>query len=284
MLKQIVLMIVGGAVVVVSAMIIYGNFHWKLTTRKLREQLEIARVPVEPKIFNSHELVGLPVPVQRYLRAVLTEGQPIVTAVSLEHQGTFNMSTKAEQWYSFNSTQRVITRRPGFDWSARIAMMAGVPVLVHDAYIAGQGTLHAAIFGLVSVAQLHGAGEMAQAELMRFLAETVWYPTALLPSQGVVWSAVDDHSARAMLKDRDIKLSLLFHFNDNNLIETVSAESRAQMSGGKVTRAPWQCRLWNYMQRDGMQVPLDGDASWVTSDGLKTYWRGHINTLRYEFA
>jgi hypothetical protein len=44
----------------------------------------------------------------------------------------------------------VITRRPGFDWDARVAIMPGVPVRVHDAYIAGRGTLHAAVFGLDS--------------------------------------------------------------------------------------------------------------------------------------
>lgn len=47
-------------------------------------------------------------------------------------------------------------------------------------------------------ADLRGAlGEVAQGELMRFFAEAAWYPTALLPSQGVRWQAVDDTSARA---------------------------------------------------------------------------------------
>ena len=47
-------------------------------------------------------------------------------------------------------------------------------------------------------ADLLGAlGEVAQGELMRFFAEAAWYPTALLPSQGVRWQAVDDTSARA---------------------------------------------------------------------------------------
>lgn len=33
--------------------------------------------------YHETELAGLPVPVQRYLRAVLTDGQPIITAVTL---------------------------------------------------------------------------------------------------------------------------------------------------------------------------------------------------------
>lgn len=270
--------------VLVAAAILYGDFRWKLGTRDLRDRLEATRLPSDPKVYDSAELANTPAPVQRYFRAVLKNGQPIVAAVRLEHTGTFNMGKAADGWKPFTSTQRVVTRRPGFDWDARIAMLPGVPVLVHDAYVAGEGTLHAAMFGLWSVSTLHGKGELAQAELMRFFAETAWYPTALLPSQGVRWDAVDDHSAHATLRDGDNTVTLLFRFNQEGLIDTVFADSRAQMAGGKVTHAPWECRLWNYAIRDGLRVPLDGEAAWMITQRMKPYWRGHINTLSYEFA
>lgn len=34
-------------------------------------------------------------------------------------------------------------------------------------------------------------------ELMRLLGEAAWYPTVLLPGQGVRWQPVDDRSAEA---------------------------------------------------------------------------------------
>ena len=37
--------------------------------------------------------------------------------------------------------RNVITRRPGFDWDARIMVLPGVPAHVHDAYVAGEGLL-----------------------------------------------------------------------------------------------------------------------------------------------
>jgi len=67
---------------------------------------------------------------------------------------------------------------------------------VHDAYISGEGLLHASLFGLVSIVNLRGTQEIAQGELMRFFAEAAWYPTALLPSQGVRWEAVNDTSSK----------------------------------------------------------------------------------------
>ena len=69
------------------------------------------------------------------------------------------MSATAEQWKHFTSTQRVITRRAGFDWDARIMTLPGVPVHVHDAYIAGEGLLRGALFGLVPVVHIAGTPE-----------------------------------------------------------------------------------------------------------------------------
>ncbi len=80
------------------------------------------------------------------------------------------------------------------------------------------------------IGQSRGTSELAQGELLRFLAEAVWYPTALLPSQGVRWQAVTDNSARASLQDANTSVSLLFHFAENGLIESVRAESRGEWS------------------------------------------------------
>jgi hypothetical protein len=158
----------------------------------------------------------------------------------VEHTGTFNMSETGEQWKPFTSTRRVITRRPGFLWEGRIRMMPGLAVRVHDAYIASEGLLHASLFGLVSLVNMHGTPEVAEGELMRFFAETAWYPTALLPSQGMHWEAVDESSARVTLKDGGTTVTLLFRFTENGLIESVRAEARGRTVAGAVIPTPWE--------------------------------------------
>jgi hypothetical protein len=283
MLRKIGLFIILG-LVVVAALILYGEISWKSGTRDLRDRLEATRLPIDPKVFDRGELESVPVPVQRYFRTVLEDGQPIVAAVSVEHIGTFNMGERTDRWKPFTSTQRVVTHRPGFDWDGRVAMMPGLPVRVHDAYVAGEGILHASVLGLVSVAKLRGTGEVAQGELLRFFAEAAWYPTALLPSQGILWDAVDDHSARATLKDGGLTLTLLFRFNKDEVIDTVRAEARNRTVGGTMVPTPWQGRFWNYAIRSGMRVPLEGEVVWLLPGGAKPYWRGRITKLSYEFA
>jgi hypothetical protein len=105
---------------------------------------------------------------------------------------------------------------------------------------------------------MRDAGEVAEGELMRFLAEAAWYPTALLPSQGVRWAARDDRSAQATLTEGDISITMQFTFDERGLVDTVRAEARGRT--------------------------VDGEVAWLPPEGAKPYWRGHITEIGYEAA
>src|SRR5574337_1212376 len=117
---KMILLVVLGLMITITAALVYGSIRWQSATKEMNATLEEARLPIDPKKYDSKELNGLPAPVQRYFRTVLKDGLPMISAVSVEHTGTFNMSETGEQWKPFTSTQRVITRRPGFDWEGRI--------------------------------------------------------------------------------------------------------------------------------------------------------------------
>lgn len=264
--------------------LVLGGRRWGSETQGLRVRLDAARLPVRPSIVDFRELEGLPAPVQRFFRAALTEGQPMVVKVCVRHRGTFNMSDAGDGWKPFTSDQMVVAQRPGFDWNGRIAMMPGLRVRVHDAYIAGEGLLHASLFGLFSLVNVCGTGDMAKGELMRFFAEATWYPTVLLPSQGTHWEPIDDCSAYATLTEENICVTMLFAFGESGLVETVCAEARGRMVSGEIVPTPWRGRFWNYTERDGMRIPLDGEVAWVLPVGEKPYWRGRIDEIVYEFT
>jgi len=267
----------------------YGSRRWAARIRVLTQGLEAARTngrvgSSSPARFEPRELEGLPAPVQRYFRTVLKEGQPIVSSLAIEMVGTFNLSTTTEHWRPFKSRQLVVTQRPGFLWDAQVSMLPGLMVGVVDSYVAGAGLLHAAVLGLFTVAEVQGGGEIARGEFLRFFAEAAWYPTALLPSQGVRWEGIDDHSANASIVDGALSLTLLFRFNHAGLIESVRAAARGSRVGNQVVMLPWDCRFSDYQMRDGMTVPMTGEAAWMLPEGRKPYFRGTIESLRYEFA
>jgi len=160
----------------------------------------------------------------------------------------------------------------------------GAAVHVHDAYIAGVGILKPSVLGFYPLADLHGDGEIARGELMRYFVEMAWYPTALLPSQGVQWDAVDEHSAKATLTDGALRVTMQVTFDNAGLIESARFDARGATVGTAIVQTPWEGRWSNYQERQGMRVPLTGEAAWVPAQGRKPYWRGTIASLTYEFG
>ncbi len=261
-----------------------GEMKWRGLRTVLRDKMEAARLPAAPQVYDPREIQGLPAPVQRYFQAALTEGQPMVEAVDVKHEGTFNVSETGKWWRPFKSTQRVVTRRPGFDWAGSIDLLGGIPMKVHDAYVAGEGLLSVYFTGFIPVVKQQGTPQLAHGELMRFLAEAAWYPTALLPSQGVRWKAIDDRSAEATFQNGETTVTLLFNFGDDGLVETVASEGRERTIGDRSEITPWQGRFWNYETWNGMQVPMEGEVAWILPHGPRPYWRGKIHGITYELA
>ncbi len=274
-------LMIGLAIVAMIALMQYGRMRWENVTHALLSQLTSAQQVVWTSHYDVSELNGLPAPVQRYFRAVLTDGQAIITSVKLKQIGSFNLRQGHPWWRPFTAKQSVVMHRPGFVWDARIAVLPGVAVHVHDAYLSGQGVLKPSLLGLIPLADLHGDGELARGELLRYFAECTWYPTALLPSQGVTWQTVDAQFAHATLVDGKFSVTMLVRFNDMGLIESMQCEARGASVGKSMVMMPWECRYSNYHLQHGMQVPMTGEALWITPEGPKPYWRGSIVSLDY---
>ena len=272
------LLVAGGA-----GLVALGNSRWARATQAQLALLDAAHVPAPAgrnKLYDARELEGLPVPVQRYFRSVLKDGQPLIASATFELAGTINMSDTGDNWKPFTSWQRAIVHRPGFVWNGSVTVFPGLSAHVHDSYIAGVGRLHAAMLGLFTVAKVQGNGEIARGELMRFFAEMAWYPSALLPSQGVLWEAVGDRSANATLVDGPVSLTLLFGFDETGPITSVHADARGASVGKNMVMLPWDCSLSNYELRHGMLVPTRGEVA----KGGKSYFVGDLTSLVYGYV
>lgn len=268
--------------IVIAARI--GAQRWKRKTRRLHARLHVAEGHVTPQRVDPASLGALPPPVRDYFLAALTEGQPMLADVRLAHRGTFNSAERGEHWKPFISDQRVTLARPGLVWNGAIGWLPGLPIRVHDAYVDGEGILHAALLGLVTVAAARDRHDIARGELMRFLAEAVWYPTVLLPGETLRWEPVDPHSALATLTDRDLAVSLLFTFGEDRLIESVYAAARGRTVRGRIEPTPWHGRFRNYQRWNGMQIPMEGEVAWIIDSRERPYWRGRLTGYACHFT
>lgn len=259
-----------------------GARRWQRITAELRRGLEAGEATPPAERVDLARLDGLPVPVQRYLRQVLRDGQPYVRRVRIVHRGMFDMGAERARWFAFVSEQQVTARRPGFDWNGTVRVAPGLPIRVHDAYVRGEGTLRAALLGLIDVADMRGGGAVAEGELMRWLAEAAWYPTALLPGGDVRWEPLDATSARATVADGATTVSLDFVFGDDGLLRCVRTPARGRAVGSRIVPTPWEGCFDTYREHGGMRVPTRGEVAWIVDGVRRPYWRGTVVSIAYD--
>lgn len=275
--------ILGLLLVSLGGVLALAGWRWRARTAGFVERLQGNR-PTSPAVFSGADLEGLPAPVARYFRAVLREGQPIIRGGRLSQEGSFLVQPEKNGWGPFTATHHFSAGPPGFVWDARIRMAPGMTVRVRDAFLEGGGYMSASLLGLVSMVNVEGTPEIAAGALHRYLAEATWYPTALLPSQGVVWTPIDDSSARATVTAGAATVSLDFRFSKDGLVETVFTPARSRDVDGRSVPTPWQGHFFEYGERGGMVIPLQGEVGWLLPEGPQVYWRGRITDASYEVA
>jgi hypothetical protein len=230
----------------------------------------------QPANFTEADLIGLPAPVARYFGAVLGNNNPVVRYARLTQQGQFLLRPTPDGWRPFVATEHMGTAGAGFVWDARIRFAPGFDVHVRDSFVNGAGGMVATLMGVWPLVAVEGTPEIGAGALQRYLAELVWLPTALLPRQGVVWTELDDSSARATLTVNNITVSLDFYFGADNLVNRVYTPERFRDVNGRTVPTPWQGRFWRYEEHDGMKIPMAGEVEWLLPDGPQIYWRGEI--------
>ena len=224
----------------------------------------------------------LPLPVARYFRHVLTDGQSLVEVARMQQSGELRTSTAIDDWMEFSACQTIVPPAVGFVWNARIRTPFATHVRVLDSYAAGVGSGRASLLSTVALASEAGAPELNSGALHRYLAEAVWCPTALLPESGVAWSPIDDHSALATLCDRGTTVSLKFRFNDIGEVTGIFSDGRFGRFDGVFRRVPWQGRFREYHEQSGMRVPRYGEVGWHVDGVLELVWKGRVISARYE--
>jgi hypothetical protein len=223
----------------------------------------------------------VPPPVRRFFERALTPGQRVVAHATCTQAGTFLLRAP-RTFRPFTAVQAFDTGPPAFAWDARIRALPGVPITVHDRLSDGQGSVSARLLRVVPLAAAGGTPDIAVGALQRYLAEAVLLPTALLPREGVVWTAVDDRRARATLTAGPTTASLEFTFGDDGLVESVFAPDRPRdLGGGRSVPTPWRGRWSDAVPCDGMRVPSRGEVSWLLPEGPLPYWRASVADLRY---
>lgn len=231
----------------------------------------------------SEQCRDLPVPVRGYLlNALGSEARPL-EALEMQQTGMLRSDPSSERWLRFRANQRTWPQLRQFDWDARIRLAPLVHLRVRDAYAGGIGQGQVHLWSWLKLAADRDSPELNAGALHRFLAEAPWYPTALLPSAGVRWSAIDESSALAMLEDAGTRVSLEFRFTAAGEVASIYTPGRWRRVGRSYQRCAWQGNFSDYRAVHGLRVPFHAEVGWHIDGRLELVWRGEITRIEHHF-
>ena len=173
----------------IAIVLVIGRVKLSIQFSKEVKQLFSQSKAISDKTFNYQQLTGLPEPVQRYFKHVLKDGQPYISYARITHDGQFKTGFDKD-WINIKGEQYATTEKPGFIWKGTTSMF-----IARDMYIAGKGRLVVSLFSLYNVVDAKGE-QYNQGELLRWLGESILYPTNLLPGERLQWFAIDSQTAK----------------------------------------------------------------------------------------
>jgi len=235
-----------------------------------KKELISRTTDLSSRTYSESRIKGLPGPVQRYFRYALKEGQPDTTSVYLRHDGQIKTALHRE-WTNIEGEGFYSTEEPGFIWRARTALLT-----IREMYISGGDKTQVRLLGLFPMGGEKGL-RFYQGGLVRWLGESLLFPTNLLPGDRLRWFPVDDTTALLSLEYKNHSVHCLVRFNSKG--EIISLKTKRFR--GKDGRGTWIVRVSRYEVVNGMKIPMRIEGSWLLGKEEHSYTRFNIRTIHH---
>ncbi len=211
----------------------------------------------------------LPEPVRRYFQFVGIEGKPAIRFARLKHEGTFRLQPD-QAWFPVEGHEYFTTDQPGLLWYAQLKFMPLFSIWARDLYQNQHGNMWIRPLGEITLANAKGP-ELDVSSLLRYLSETPWFPTALLPSDYLNWEPLDEHSAKVVINDHGVTASVIFFFDERGAITELVSEDRYRTAGNEQIKTRWGGYYQNYSEMNGIKIPTQIEGIWHLDEGDFSY-------------
>lgn len=256
--------------------------EWQFNRMCRKEVKQLLSQPLSSAniIITNDHIRSLPPVVQKWLQVSGVVGRPRIQRVYLRQKG--DMKNKPDsKWIPFIAEQYFGTDQPSFIWNAKVQPSPFLFINGRDKYEYGKGHMLIKAYGLFTIANSKGP-KTDQGTLIRYLAETCWFPSAAL-SGYIKWEAIDDYSAKATMHYGSTKASGIFHFTKNGGLEKFEAD-RYYINQNKSSLEKWIVTCIDYKTIDGIRIPVKNNVTWKLSEGDFTWLELEITDIQFTFT
>jgi uncharacterized protein DUF6544 len=192
------------------------------------------------------------------------------------------LTQQGEMWLKPDSKPLPFTARQtsavsdvNFLWQAS-SQMHGVSMRVIDYLVGSEGGLEVRLFGALPIVRAANDDTAFRGEAMRYLAEIMWNPEALLFNRQIDWRVVDARTLAAATGSGARRSEVRLILNESGDPVRAEADARPRADGGVLTLCPWFARCRDYQVIGGRRVPMEGEAGWVLAGAEFVYFRARI--------
>jgi hypothetical protein len=236
-----------------------------------------------PRSVTEADLAHLPLPVQRYLRAVGVVARPKVTDYRVRFRGRIRSSPRA-RWMPFVADQQSFSHPPTrlFLMHAR---MFGLPVQAFHQLLDGRARMRVAALGMVPMIDATG-DVLDRSEAVTLFNDMCLLAPATLLDASVSWEPVDAKTVRAQFSNQWHRISATLMFGDDGLLTNfISADRSRASSDGKVfTPLRFSTPVHAYRAFGLARLASEAEARWLLPDGEFTYAEFGVESVEYNVA
>ena len=238
-------------------------------------RIEILQRSLEQARMASDERTDLPPQVPALARrlGVPAGGEGRIVRLTQNGEMWLKPGTKP---VSFTAQQTIVVAEVGFLWRARMPIMPGLSMHVVDYVIGDKAGLEGRLFAAIPVIHMTDTDTTFRGEAMRYLAELMWNPDALLLNRQLQWRVVDPGTLAVATGDGARQCEVRLSLDEAGDIIGMEADDRPRQDGHTVTLCRWFGRGGDYRTIGGRRIPTQAEAGWLL-DGVEfIYWRGRI--------
>jgi hypothetical protein len=269
---------IANLLILLAIIIAYSSFSFKNKIAEERIRLFENSAPAYKEVITEETISTLPSVVQKWLKNSGVIGKRPITNVHLEQELLLKISPDQTKWSEGEAEQYFTTQPPAFNWSITTAMNSFLKVAGRDKFENGNGEMTIRLFSLIPVADAKNHEKVDQASLQRYLAETVWFPSAAL-SPYILWQSLGPNSAKATMEFEGVIGSGEFHFDEQGNFKKFVAMRYRDVNAEKPTE--WTVISTKSEERNGIKIPTECEASWQMDSGKWTWLKLKVTDIQY---
>ncbi|MCF8242553.1 MAG: hypothetical protein K9J16_14340 [Melioribacteraceae bacterium] len=222
----------------------------------------------------------LPTPVKKYFQLVISPGAGNPQIVHTELKGEFKLEQNTD-WREATAEQYYSTVMPGFVWIGDLKINSFFFMKAVDSYLNGKGGMIIKLNSCITITDVR-SDQVNQSALVRFISEAVLFPTALLPSEKLTWSAVDSSTANLRFSNDGITVNAVCSFDSEGKIQKIETMDKFRTTKIGYTKTKHTIHLDDYKKFDGFLIPTKLVYEWNLPGENFQYGKFSITKIDYK--